>query len=371
MNDKSRRYFVCPLLPKNCVCQLNGSIAANNFCYNLISSNIFTDILPYLPVGDIDKSRLQYPEKEVTVFCNVRWRSNPIFCKFAFISENISMFHNIKKGSYVWFYNLPYTIILLFILLRLFKPSVKCNLIMLDYTPGRKGLRSCLNAIEIKCINKMHGIIKLSDSALFTVKNSCCLPGVVPADSMSYPEVNTIKKTFLISGALGDNIAMLPMLLSAFAEMPDMTLHITGKAPDMQLVESYTSRYKNIIYHGMVEYDEYLHILHETPFLLSTRNPSFSENRCNFPSKIIEALLHNRIVISTLHYKQLDGVKYFKVASDSEIFINNLREIVSLPHSELLSYANQGGFVRQQFSCNVWKDCMIKIENNCKKSVMQ
>lgn len=235
---------------------------------------------------------------------------------------------------------------------------------MLDFTPGRKGVHFFSDAIEINCINKMHGMIKLANSPLFTVENSVCLPGVVPANGLLYPQVTTVRKEFLISGALGDNIAMLPMLLEVFSLLPDLTLHITGNAPDKDLVEKYTRKFDNILYHGMVSYEEYLHILHETPFLLSTRNPACSENQCNFPSKIIEALLHNRIVISTLHYRQLDGIRYLEVSSDKEGLKVDLQRISATPEAELLLYANQAKTVKERFSCEVWNKAIIKIENN-------
>lgn len=156
---------------------------------------------------------------------------------------------------------------------------------------------------------------------------------------------------------------MLPLLLEVFAEMPDLTLHITGKAPDKNLVDKYAKEHRNIIYHGMVEYGEYLQILHEVPFLLSTRNPQCPENQCNFPSKIIEALLHNRIVISTLHYNQLEGIHYFEVSTDKEELKNDLRRIITIPMEKLLIYANQAATIRERFNCTVWKKKMETIEN--------
>lgn len=361
MKIKDKRYFICPLLPKAKIQQLNGSVAANNFCYNLISGNGFSDVIPFLPVGYVDKADLVYDDKRVRLFY-IRWRKNTWLRKISFVPENIKMFNDIQRYSSVWFYNLPYTTILLFILLKLFKPSVSCNLIMLDFTPKRKGLRSISDSIEIACINKMHGMIKLADSPLFTVKNSVCLPGVVPEDGNEYPLVENVKKEFLISGALGDNISMLSMLLDVFSQMPELTLHITGKAPDVKKVEEYASKYKNIIYHGMVEYDEYLSILHATPFLLSTRDPRYPENQCNFPSKVIEALLHNRIIVSTIHYPQLDGIKYFEVGTDIEEFIKDILTISRTTDDVLMQYANQSCIVKERFNVRVWNEWMKKIE---------
>lgn len=361
MKEINKRYFICPLLPKEKIKKLNGSMAANNYCYNLISGNGFCDVIPFLPVGYVDKADLVYDDKRVRLFYS-RWRKNTWLRKFSFVPENIMMFNDIQRYSSVWFYNLPYTTILLFILLKLFKPSVSCNLIMLDFTPKRKGLRSISDSIEIACINRMNGMIKLAESDLFTVKNSVCLPGVVPDDGNEYPLVENVKKEFLISGALGDNISMLSMLLDAFSQMPELTLHITGKAPDVKKVEEYASKYKNINYHGMVEYEEYLSILHSTPFLLSTRDPHYPENQCNFPSKVIEALLHNRIIVSTIHYPQLEGIKYFEVGTDMEEFIKDIQTISRTADEVLIQYANQSSIVKKRFNVRVWNEWMKKIE---------
>ena len=358
----NNRYFICPIIPKGKIEEYGGSIAANNFCYNLISGNGFNKIYSYIPLSCKKPHRIKYNNQMIeAIYCR-RIRNNIILSKFSFVIESIVMFLKIKRHSSVWFYNMPYTIILVYLLLKIFKPSVKCNLIILDYTPGRKGLRAISDTIELFCINRMHGMIKLADSPLFKVKNSVCLPGVVPDDGKKYPRVEKAKKEFLISGALGDNISMLSMLLDAFSQMPELTLHITGKAPNVEKVQEYASKYSNIIYHGMVEYDEYLSILHSTPFLLSTRDPRYPENQCNFPSKVIEALLHNRIIISTIHYPQLDGIKYFEVGSNLDGFMKDIQSISRIDDSELLLYANQSDIVKEKFNVRVWNEWMKKIE---------
>lgn len=362
--DMNKRYFICPILPKEKIEEYGGSIAANNFCYNLISGSGFDNIYAYIPLGLSKPSRIEYGNPIIKAAYCRGIRISSFLSRLSFVLENILIFRKIERHSSLWFYNLPYTIVLLFLLLKLFKPSVKCNLIMLDFTPGRKGFRAISDAIELFCINHMHGMIKLADSQLFKVKNSVCLPGVVPNDGVDYPKVERVSREFLISGALGDNISMLSMLLDAFAEMPECTLHITGKAPDVEKVQRYASQYKNIIYHGMVEYEEYLRILHATPFLLSTRDPRYPENQCNFPSKIIEALLHNRIIISTIHYPQLEGIKYLEVSMDREGFMQGIHRIISLPEQELMTYANQSVEVSRRFSVKVWNECMSLIENN-------
>ncbi len=356
------RYFICPLLPLEKIQELGGSVAANNFCYNLISGNAFSIILPYLPTGKINKENLEYNDSRVKVLYSRKWRNNWVLRKFAFINENLMIFRKIQKNSSVWFYNLPYTIIPLFVLLKLFKPTVKCNLIMLDFTPGRKGMKSLSNSIELKCINLMYGMIKLADSSLFTVANSVCLPGVVPISNVKWPEIKNVKKTFLLSGVLTEEIAMLSTVLDTFAKLPDCELHITGSKGNEQMLKQYAAKYTNIHWHGQLPFKDYLELLHTISFQLSMRDTRFPENQCNFPSKIMEALHHNRIIISTIHYPQLEGVKYFTVNSAKRTLVHDIKAITNLQEAVLLSYANQSELVSNRFSVKVWNNAMTRIE---------
>ena len=347
-----QRIFVTHIVPKNLILKYHLSIAACNFSYNLIEGNLFDRVYSILPT---------FVKGEIEPFENLvysKFRENRFLFRLAPIAENLSLFYKIPRKASVWYYNCTILNAFLIVLLKLFKPNVRQNLIVLDYTPSRKPLERFF----LWLANRMNGTIRLANSPLFTCRNSICLPGIVSINAIKQPKITTIAKTFLISGVLGDNIAMLPMLLDAFSKMPDMQLHITGKAPDLVLLNQYTQQCNNIIYHGLVEYEEYLRILHDTTFLLSTRNPAMPENQCNFPSKIIEALLHNRIIISTIHYEQLEGIHYLEVAADLEKFRMDLSHIAQMSQTELLIYANQADNVRQRFHVGVWKEWMQKIE---------
>lgn len=348
-----QRIFLAHIVPKNKIMEYNLSVAACNFSHNLIEGGAFDEVYSILPTF----VRREVEPFDGLVYSKLRKRS--LLSRLAPIIENIKLFHRIPNKTSIWYYNCTILNVTLIIMLKLLKPSVKQQMIILDYTPNRKPLERFF----LWLTNRMNGTIRLADSPLFTVNNSICLPGLVPTDYIQYPQLTTIKKEFIISGELGNNIAMLPLLLDAFSQMPELTLHITGKAPDRDLIEHYTQNYKNIIYHGMVRYVEYINILHNTPFLLSTRNPHYPENKCNFPSKIIEALLHNRIVVSTLHYPQLNGIQYFEVAADKTKLMEDLQQIVAMSQSNLLRYANQAKEVRRKFSCEVWKKWMKTIEN--------
>lgn len=348
------RIFLIHTLPRDLALRYHLSVAASNFCQHLISGHAFDQVYSVMPTFVMQRlqpfSGLMYWPMRRS-----RWLR-----KLAPVVENVMLFRRIPSNASMWYYNCTILNATLIILLKWFKPSVKQQMIILDYTPSRKPAARFF----LWLTNRMNGTIRLADSPLFTVKNSMCLPGVVPPDGSQYPIVKSPAMEFLISGALGDNIAMLPLLLEAFSQLPELTLHITGVAPDPELVARYTRQCPNIIYHGMVAYEDYLRILHSTPFLLSTRNPAAPENQCNFPSKIIEALLHNRMIISTIHYPQLEGIRYFEVGASLPAFLNDVRRIAALPAAELLTYANQGEAVRRRFGVEVWKQAMERIENH-------
>ena len=351
-----KRVFLTHIVPKDKIIEYKVSSAACNFCYNLMSGGGFDKIYSIPPM--VVRGKKSFTNSNEVEYLYHSFRSNKILIKIAPIMENLCLFKKIEKGSSLWLYNMSVLNIFLVLLLRMFKPSVKINIIVLDFTPGEKYYKFFL-----KNINECNGRILLANSPLFKKENSIILPGVTPNSNIDYPTITEAKKEFLVSGVLSDNIAMLSMLLESFSKMPQFTLHITGTTDEDSKIREYATKYNNIQYYGCVPYDRYLDILHNTPFLLSTRNPNYPENQCNFPSKIIEALLHNRIIVSTLHYEQLNGIKYFEVPSNSIEFINSIKQIANLKNSEIMQYANQSQLVKDKFNTNVWNKAMEKIEN--------
>ncbi len=352
-----KRYFLTHIAPQDKILEYGVSSATCNFSYNLISGSGFDKVFSILPTFVLGKKFFcEYNDVDY-IYSSWRW-SNKLFQKLAPIIENFILFKKIEKSSSLWLYNLTMLNVWLVLLLRWFKPSVQVNVIVLDFTPGEK-----YSNFFLRQINKCHGRILLANSPLFNKENSAILPGVTPIEqNKEYPKVTEIKKEFLLSGILSENIAMVSMVLPAFSKMPDCTLHITGMASDDTQISEFAAKYPNIIYHGKVKFEEYLEILGNTPFLLSTRNPAFPENQCNFPSKIIEALLFNRIIVSTLHYEQLKGIRYFEVPTDIDGFIEMLKQVTSLSDVELMDYANQSKDVQEMFSTEVWNDTMTTIE---------
>lgn len=358
-----QRIFLTHILPEHHIARYGLSFAGCNFSRNLMSGGGFDKVYSILPLftsGAIDEEAFNDTRFELE-YCHFIRKNGNRLATIAVFVEQWRIFRKIPKDACVWTYNLNTLHAFLFILLKIFKPSVKVNVIVLDFTPVVKGFG--LNKIYLKLINRAHGIICLSYNPLFTCKNKVVLPGVVPVGAGKEPLLEHPDNKYLLSGALNEVISQTSMVLKAFSELPKCELHITGTIDDDTMIKEYAQKYPNIIYHGKVSFEEYLYIMHSCTFQLSTRNPENPENQCNFPSKVIETLLHNRIVVSTIKYKQLDGIKYFKTTSEPEYFKQHIEAISSLSKASLMEYANQGKKVAEMFSTKVWNETMTKIEN--------
>lgn len=352
------RFFQTCILPDSSVARYKLSFAAANFSRNLISGGGFDKVFSLLPLNVSGALDPFADEGYEVVYSSLRSMGR-LLGKIAIFVEQYHIFRDIHKGDSIWLYNLNVINSFLFILLKLFKPDVKVNVIVLDFTPYKGILNQ--NYWNLKLINRADGAIYLADSPLFKCRRSAVLAGVVPDGDIGNPEISEPNREFLLSGVLRENISMTRQVLKAFADNPSCTLHITGNiVEDADMIKSYAEKYENIIFHDSLPYGRYLELLHGVTFQLSTRNPYSPENRCNFPSKIIEALLHNRIVVSTISYPQLEGVDYLLMDSDS--MDDGIRHISEMEKGELLRYANQASKVKSMFSTEVWNKTINRIE---------
>jgi len=349
------RVFVTHILPKNKFEKYRVAIAANNFSYNLIDAGLFDRVYSILPSNVSGRKDDFLSEDYRLVYSRLRRKRH--FCKIASQIENVKLFFQIKNGDFVWFYNIDVLSALCFTLLKLFKRNVKLFPVVLDFTPGAKYSDFCLSLI-----NKADGLIKLSNSELFAVKNAVCLPGVVPNNCYYNKIAHPIKRNFLLSGVLSEHIALTSVVLEAFSRLKDVELTIVGFTRNDEKILDYSKKFNNINYWGKVSKERFQYLLDTNPFVLSTRDKEFSENKCNFPSKIIEALLHNRIVISTLHYDQLNEINYFEIPDDIDGMTDSIRMISNMSDEELMAFANQSEKVEFLFSTEKWSETMTAIE---------
>lgn len=356
-----KRIFITHILPENLIAKYNLSFAACNFSRNLISGGGFDIVYSTMPAyvqGKLDLDHIKDPGIEY-VYSSLRGKKGK-FAKAAPIIEQWKLFCKIPSNSSLWLYNISMLNIVLYFLVRLFKRSIQINIIVLDFAPPIK--RFSKSGLFLWIINNSHGIIKLANSELFTNPNSCCLAGVTPADTTK-PRITKRDSSFLLSGVLQPDISSIPIILDAFAQKPECKLFITGYFSDKELLKKYTEVYSNIVYLGVLTFTEYEELLHTVSFQLSLRNPLWADNTCNFPSKIIEALLHNRGVISTIRYEQIEGIKYIKTDRSIEGFVKTLTDIENMSDLEWFGYVNQGQSVSEKFSTSIWNKEMEKIES--------
>lgn len=361
MKNKYRIFWTC-ILPENLIAKYSLSFAACNFSFNLMSGGGFDKVYSMMPLyvgGKMDEEASCDSRFEL-IYDRLRLKVG-IGQKLAIFKEQWTIFKKIPRNASLWLYNINTLNAFLFILLKVFKPSVQLNVIVLDFTPVEKGFG--LNNIYLNLINMANGRICLADSPLFKHKNAVILPGVIPL-GYKFPIISNIQKKFLLSGVLTEEIAQTTIILKAFANLPDCELYITGTRGDETLLKYYDNSCHNIHWLGQLPYSEYTELLHSVTFQLSTRDASFPENKCNFPSKILEALHHNRIVISTILYPQIAGISYFEIKSDANGLLGDIRDISEMPSEKLIKYANQGNKVQEMFNVNIWNMGMEQLENN-------
>ena len=368
MNNKRRRFFITSTLAPEVVDNYKLSVATSNFSFNLASGGAFDKVYSILPdtFGGVLKDEIINNTRYEVVYCTRLRKCDRFFRVLAVLIEQVRLFSIIPRDSSVWFYNLGDLGFLFFILIKLFKRSVLLNVIVLDYTPPVSIWER--NRFYVRLINRANGIISLSTSSVFKCKNKAILAGVVPHSTGEFPRIDKVNKKFILSGMLSEVIAQISMVLESFSRLTECELHITGFAKDDTIIRQYAEKYSNIFYHGRVSYADYLNILHDCSYQLSTRDENAPENNCNFPSKVMESLLHNRIVVTTIDYPQLGDVKYLKISSGVASFVDGIRSILEKPQEILKEYANQSLKVKEMFSPEVWQQTMETIESYQEKN---
>ena len=350
------RIFLTHVLPYNLIAAKGLSFAACNFSFNLMSGGGFDKVYSTMP--PYVSGKLSVNNEAYELIYSPLHKMGGILGKLAFIHDQWLVFRRIPNDASLWLYNLCQLNFILVILLRLFKRKVKVNVIELDFTPSPK---FSVLGLCLYLMNHSNGMICLAQSQLFVNKNMACLPGVVPLDAGTSPNIIKPDYTFLLSGVLNEPIALLSKVIEAFASTPNFKLYITGSPTNEEVLKKMIEGHHNIIYMGQLPYIKYLKLLDSVTFQLSTRDPLHPDNKCNFPSKIIEALLHNRIVVSTIRYPQLDDARCLDIDADN--IKDGLRKIAGLSESELIKYANQSDIVKKQFSPHIWFETMKIIES--------
>lgn len=109
------------------------------------------------------------------------------------------------------------------------------------------------------------------------------------------------KIKLLFSGTYND-VGGVNILLQAFSEIDnsDLELHFTGYGELKNTIKIMQENDTRIIDHGFVTRQELLEIYREVSILVNPRDMRITQNKNNFPSKILEYLATGRLIISTM-----------------------------------------------------------------------
>jgi hypothetical protein len=223
----------------------------------------------------------------------------------------------------ILFYNFTLYYIPIFVYYRLIR-NKKVVVIVAD-APFLVG-NNILNLLHVKLIKMATGIVtlrKIPELNSAKTRNEV-VPGII--SQMLFNRINVKKNnTVIMSGSLGLTTGLL-LALEFFSTQDKYKLFITGKPYLMtdQVLISHLERYQSdsISYLGVLDYREYIELLSSCQIGLSLRNPADIEHEFNFPSKIIEYISCEAMVITSLDYPELDKSTYMK----TEFSISGLQD---------------------------------------------
>jgi glycosyltransferase involved in cell wall biosynthesis len=350
------RLLVFQSIPDIHIEKYEVSQAAANFCFNLIDTKCFDKGLSLIPVNIKDniKQKCIYTNTE---FIQCRLMPHISFFRvFNNFIENIQIARKGMSAKKIWVYNITYSNLLAVVLLR-FIFFKKVYAIIADYNEPTNFFSG--NNLFRLIINNLNGVITLSARIKIKNKNQENVAGIIPSYKIGLIQSNLDSKKFLFSGLL-NLVNGIDMAIEVFSKLPNAELYITGK--DYGYCKRIDS-YKNIHYMGFLSYSDYKKIFSDITFCLNFRNPTYSENINNFPSKVLEYFSHNKVVISTLEYPELSTFNYFYTPFDSAKIINLIQNLLTISSENLRKYCNHNCQLNTNFSESKWKTTLQIIED--------
>lgn len=125
------RIFQTFLLPEELVREHQLSFAAANFSRNLLEGAVFDDVYSLIPLNVRGKLPCINEVGYKVIYSNFR-NMNSHATKFAIFYEQWKIFKLVRKVDSLWLYNLNIINSFLFLLIKVFKPSIKLNIIVLE-----------------------------------------------------------------------------------------------------------------------------------------------------------------------------------------------------------------------------------------------
>ena len=334
--------FVSSILPEKLVTldDFDYSIAAQFYQKKVVKSFHFDKVIS---INYSKKSNY----KQIQIYMNyIFYIYNFKYKLYNLIKSTYSILREIPNRSQIVFYNLTYRTLLIFIFAKLFN-KCKVYVIVADYTPVSFKFNiytNIFNFIISFCMKKANGLFLLNSNIKLN-KNFVVQEAIIDLnlDAITLNNISKMKKkTILFSGSLGYSTG-INLAIKTMDLLPEYVLHISGKLYDITLDEIFilinSSKFKNIEYHGVLHFQDYLDLLLQCEYALSLRNIHLEEHKYNFPSKIAEYLSYNKKVISTINYPSVaDHIFYVefnnheiakKIIATQEILVNSSKSVLS------------------------------------------
>lgn len=349
------RLFICNIVPNKLVVELKAPQAANNFCFNLIRNNCFDYTFSIVPPS-YNNPKIK-SEDGIKYFHGTMYKKG-LLGVLHYVYLNIKCAIEARKADRVWFYNICKANIICYIILR-FLFGKRIYVILLDYTPNNR--KSSLQYYLPYLYRKSFGVISLSERTTIHNKNMQYKAGIIESSQIKDidDKLPARKLRFLFSGNLDIHTGFF-LAVEVFKELPEWDLYISGNGNVN--VNDFVA-YPNIHYLGYLPYSEYLKLYDEVDICLSFRNPDYTENDNNFPSKILEYFSQGKVVLSTINYPELKDFHYFCCNYSKREIIKTINKIISLQNNELRHYRNNRKALLNNFSVESWREAFEKAEN--------
>tara|TARA_B110000027_G_scaffold78048_1_gene83071 strand:- start:5858 stop:6946 length:1089 start_codon:yes stop_codon:yes gene_type:complete len=334
--NKSNILFIGQLVPEiEAQSDFRISQAGNNYQHKLIRNLNPISSISIIPIF-YDKKILVNDEKIVYINKKLKFLYNRLFRVIfdTFSTLNIIMKMNTNN---LLFYNIDKQT-LLTIMLSKFILRKNVLLIVAD-NPNYKQI-SFYDRMIYFIIRKIDGVLVFNSSVLLN-DNQQLLHGLIDKE-MIINNQKKINKNIIFSGSLGKTTGF-ELALNAISKRSSITLFVTGKAygytkDEFETLINKYSKFKNIKYLGLLNYDEYIKVLKKCDIAFSLRDPSDLEHQYNFPSKILEYLSQSKIVISTLEYLGFENKFLFRTDFNSKSILKVIDKIYQLDNTYIVNH---------------------------------
>jgi len=340
--------FIASILPEREIKTQPASLAAYLYQKKIIEFCNPTLTISIIPV--YIKKAYRDCENDIFYINSGRLKNYLLFNISKLIGDtwvSIRLINKYKKEK-IWFYNLSKSTFFIGFFAK-YLLRRKIYIIVADYNVPKTMSEKIIDRL----IKKFNGAIVLN-SNINIVNNRQIMPGLLRENEIVFPDsVGSISKKILLSGSLGYTTG-IDFALEFFSKQPEYELYITGVRYNMNenafnsLIEKY-SQFKNIFFMGNVEYEKYIHILKDCDVCLSLRDPLDIQHDYNFPSKILEYLCYNKLVISTKYYKDLPSGLIFVTEKHESGLELTLNKIFSMNEFEI---RNQKKYIYDQLKNN-------------------